>query len=60
MTAAILDELFHHCAFAAYADEAKECGGPPDSEAVRKRAYRYYEEELAKEKAANPPGAGAE
>jgi hypothetical protein len=45
----ILDSLFHGCALAAYLDQAAEDGGwPPDSEATRQRAYRYYEEELAK------------
>ncbi len=47
MTAAILDDPFHHCALAAFIDEAKECGDWPDREAVRKQDYRLYEEELA-------------
>ena len=44
---AFLDDLFLGCAFAAYVDQAIEQKGPPDSEATRKRAYAYYEEELA-------------
>ncbi len=43
----ILDDLFHGCAFAAYVDQAIEEQGPPDSEATRRRAYAYYEQELA-------------
>jgi hypothetical protein len=44
----ILDDLFHGCALAAYLDQAAADGGRPDSEATRRRAYRYYEEELAR------------
>jgi hypothetical protein len=44
----ILDSLFHGCALAAYLDQAAVDGQwPPDSEATRQRAYRYYEEALA-------------
>ncbi len=43
----ILDDLFHGCAFAAYVDQAIEEQGPPDREATRRRAYAYYEQELA-------------
>lgn len=43
----ILDDLFHGCAFAAYVELASECGGPPDEEATRRLAFRYYEEALA-------------
>jgi hypothetical protein len=44
----ILDSIFHGCAVAAWIDEAAASGQwPPDSEATRQRAYRYYEEELA-------------
>src|SRR3954454_9016490 len=39
----ILDDLFHGCAFAAYIDQAIEQQGWPDSEATKRRAYRYYE-----------------
>jgi len=44
----ILDELFHGCAWAAYIDQAHAEQGPPDIEATRRRAFRYYEEELAR------------
>jgi hypothetical protein len=48
MTDSILDQLFHGCAWAAYLDEMAESGiSPPDSEATRRRAFRYYEEALA-------------
>jgi hypothetical protein len=43
----ILDDLFHGCAFAAFIDQALEDSAPPDAEATRRRAYRYYEEALA-------------
>lgn len=43
----IWDDLFHSCAFAAYVELAMACGGPPDSEATRRLAYRYYEKALA-------------
>jgi hypothetical protein len=45
----ILDDIFHGCAWAAYVEEmvAKQ-QWPPDAEATRRRAYAYYEEELAK------------
>jgi hypothetical protein len=43
----ILDGLFHGCAFAAFVDQAIAQGGPPDREATRVRAYRYYEDALA-------------
>ena len=42
----LLDDLFHAAALAAYLDEASEHQGPPDSERTRRRAFRYYEEEL--------------
>jgi hypothetical protein len=42
------DSLFHGCAWAAFFDQAAEEQGWPDSEKTRKRAYRYYEDELAK------------
>ena len=45
------DDLFHGCAFAAFVDQAIEQGGPPDEEATRKRAFRYYEEALAEKNA---------
>ena len=43
----ILDGLFHGCALAAFLDEAAERQGWPYSVAVRRRAYRYYEDALA-------------
>lgn len=43
----ILDDLFHACALAAFIDQAIEEGGPPDKEATRRRAFAYYEQELA-------------
>jgi hypothetical protein len=44
----IVDDLFHGCALAAYVELTIACGGVPDQEATRLRAFRYYEEELAK------------
>jgi hypothetical protein len=42
------DDIFHGCAWAAYIEVWQETGQfPPDSEATRQRAYRYYEEALA-------------
>lgn len=43
----ILDDLFHGCAFAAFIDQAIEEGGPPHLEATHRRAFAYYEQELA-------------
>jgi hypothetical protein len=43
----ILDDLFHGCALAAYLDEMAVSGvWPPNCEATRRRAFRYYEEAL--------------
>jgi hypothetical protein len=50
----ILDDLFHGCAFAAYAELAAACGGEPDMEATRRLAFQYYEEELAKKNGGKP------
>jgi hypothetical protein len=48
MTDDILDDLFNGCAVAAFVEVWRKTNlFPPDSEAVRRRAYRYYEEELA-------------
>ncbi len=44
----IWDDLFHGCAWAAYIDQAHAEQGPPNSETTRRRAFRYYEDELAK------------
>lgn len=47
------DNLFHGSAWAAYIDQAVAEGRfPPDSEATKQRAYRYYEEALAARNAA--------
>lgn len=43
----ILDGLFHSCAFAAFLEEAHAQQGWPDIETTRRRAYAYYEQELA-------------
>jgi hypothetical protein len=43
----ILDGMFHSCAFAAFVEEAHARQGWPDIEATRRRAYAYYEQELA-------------
>ena len=42
----ILDDLFHGCALHALIEEGVKCGGTPDSEATRRRAYQLYEEVL--------------
>ena len=47
----ILDDLFHGCAWAAYMDQAREEHGRPGIEATRRRAFRYYEEELKEKNA---------
>ncbi len=46
----ILDDLFHGCAWQAYLEQAALTGGPPDSEATRRRAYKLYEQALAERK----------
>jgi hypothetical protein len=43
----ILDDLFHVCAFSAFLEQAHAQQGWPDSEATRRRAYTYFEQELA-------------
>jgi hypothetical protein len=48
----ILDDLFHGCAFAAYMAQVEQ--GPPDCEATRRRAFRYYEDALAEKQAKTP------
>lgn len=50
----ILDSLFHGCALAAFIDQAIEEGWPPDMEATRRRAFAYYEQELALKNRRNP------
>ena len=47
----ILDDLFHGVAFKAFVEEALLTGGPPCPERTRQRAYRYYEDELARRNA---------
>jgi hypothetical protein len=48
MTTNPLDDLFHGCALRAYLIiYAEDRQFPPDSEKVRKVAYRLYEQELA-------------
>lgn len=44
----MLDDLFLGCALAAFVELASERGVMPDREETRIRAYRYYEEELAR------------
>jgi len=44
-----MNHLFEECALAAYVDECRESGRfPPALPAVRHRANRYFEAELAK------------
>ena len=52
----ILDDLFHGVAFKAFVEEALLTGGPPCPERTRQRAYRYYEDALARRNA-EPRGA---
>ncbi len=49
MTAAhdIWDDLFHGVAFAAFIEQAIIEQAPPNPEATRQRAFRYYEQALA-------------
>jgi hypothetical protein len=48
----ILDGLFHGCALAAFLDQAEFERGWPSLESTRRRAFDYYEQELAKTNAA--------
>ena len=42
------DDIFHSCALLAFVEVAQETGiFPPDSETVKIRAYKYYEQDLA-------------
>jgi hypothetical protein len=43
----ILDDLFHGCAWAAFAELVAATGCIPDTETTRRLAYRYYEEASA-------------
>ena len=42
----IWDDLWHGVIWCAFITVARECGGPPPSEAVKKLAYSLYEAEL--------------
>ena len=42
-----LDCPFHAAALTAYLEQAALCGGPPDSEATRRRAFELFEQALA-------------
>jgi hypothetical protein len=46
-----LEDLFHWAAFVAYLEEASACRGWPEAEAVKRRAYAIYEEELREKNA---------
>jgi hypothetical protein len=55
----IWDDLFMGCALTAYLEVWGRSGRfPPDSEATRRLAYRYYEDALA-EKNGRPPRQGS-
>ena len=48
MTDSILDDLFTGCALDAFLEVWCQTGQfPPDSEATRRLAYRFYEDALA-------------
>jgi len=47
MTDDILDDLFHGCAFVAFLEVTYASQGWPDPDAVKRMAYRLYEEALA-------------
>lgn len=50
------DSLFHGCAWAAYLEiYAATRQFPPDSEATRRLAYQYYEQELAEKNRRKQP-----
>ncbi len=49
-----LDEPFLALAFAAFIAEARECGGWPDQEKTRQRAYGMYEAELRAKDVCDP------
>jgi hypothetical protein len=51
----ILDGLFHGCALHAFLDQAEEERGWPSVEGTRRRAFAYYEQELAEKNAAKQP-----
>ena len=41
-----LDCPFHAAALTAYLEQAQLCGGPPDSEVTRRRAFELFEQAL--------------
>ena len=52
----ILSDTFHFCAFRAYLEIwAVTRQFPPDSEATRRLAYQYYEQELAEKNRRKQP-----
>lgn len=52
----IWDSIFHGCAWAAYIGILAQTGQfPPDSEATRRLAYHYYEQELAEKNRRKQP-----
>jgi hypothetical protein len=53
-------EPFHAIALFAFVEQAMAQGGWPDCEATRRRAYAYYEQELALRTQNAPPRADSE
>lgn len=51
----IWDDFFPACAFSAFVAQAREQGGWPDGEKVRRLAYSIYEAELKEKNAAKQP-----
>lgn len=51
-------DLFACCALAAFVEVAGASGTWPDSAAVRRLAYRYYEAELAAKNGGRPDAEG--
>ncbi len=47
----ILDDVFHGVAFAAFVEQARLAQTWPDSEAVKRHAYRLYEATVAERNA---------
>lgn len=50
----ILDDVLHGCAVAADVELAAECGGVPDEEITRRRAFHDYEEALPAKPSRSP------
>ena len=46
----ILDDLFHGIAFGAFIEQAIIEQSPPDPEATRQRAFRYYEQAIVEKR----------